>query len=205
MLVVRRPALAHRLRDPVAARHDVVGEALDAGLELLGVDGRGDALEHVVALAARMDARPDDRLRAGAAELDDHGAVDGIAELPRAGAVGHVPAVARLARGAARDARGGRQEAVRGLARLLAVEVDVDEPARRLAEEDADVGVTGEVPLGVVGRDAELLPAGNERSLGAVGNGDRAPAARDAREGRVDGGGLLHQKGIPSSGTSGSV
>ena len=37
MLVVRRPALAHRLRDPVAARDHVVCEALDAGLELLGV------------------------------------------------------------------------------------------------------------------------------------------------------------------------
>lgn len=130
-------------------------------------------------LVARwVDRTGGDGLAPGRAEFHDHAV---LRELPLAGGrAGHgVDVVGAWFLIASENRPGMGQKLGRVLDGEWVVEVDVHHAPRRLAEEDADVGVRGEVGLEVVAGEAEILPLGEAWAFLAWGDGDDREAAGD--------------------------
>jgi hypothetical protein len=145
-------------------------------------------------LARGVDAGRHHRLAAGAAQLQQVGAVEvGVLFLGVGRRVGDAipPVAARLRRPAAHPA-GRRQQLGRGRDSLGGVEIDVDQAGRRRAQQQPDVKPLsgGEEAVKVIGGRPQPLPGGQRRLLAAEADGDGRRA-----ESKVDGGGAAGVEG----------
>src|SRR5690606_25628964 len=108
-------------------------------------DDRRYCFEQVVDTAFRVKARADGADQIRRADLDDHFLGDQIAELAAAKAFGEVPAVRSWALLVTGHRTGVRKELVGEFDGLVAVQVHIDQPARRGTGEDPDVALAPEV------------------------------------------------------------
>ena len=141
--------------------------------------------QHVIRLAVRMHAGADNGLCSRGPQLDDHLAGERVLVLPGRHSFGDVPPVRSWRAGPAGHGRCRRQELIGQLTGLAAVEVHVDEPSARFAQNQADVVVRFEMLQDFLFAQAQRRPALERRPLGARRDRHQAPAPLDVSTGRV--------------------
>src|SRR5881628_996338 len=132
-----------------------------------------------------MDAGRDDRLTASRTQLAQHRAIGVLPRCGRRYGVSGVPPVRGPLACAPVTSLGDGQKCWRRSERLRSVEVDINEPAGRLSEEETDVLLpVAEVALEVGGRQTQPLPSAESWSLLAARNRDWQPAPLAVAVGR---------------------